>query len=119
MQEDPPIFVSLKALKKRFDPTHVGHLIHLKECSLKHTPILLVRVGPLDDSLLEVSNVTYATTSNEPGTPGKETWTFDPVGAGNTQIKLELVRPWEKDVPPADQKTFNVTVSEASGSSSE
>lgn len=76
--------------------------------------------APLDESILEVSNTTYAAASGEEvGAGGEETWTMDPVGVGSTQIKLELVRPWEKDVAPAEEKVFNVNVSEPGAGTSE
>jgi predicted secreted protein len=77
---------------------------------------------PLDDSMLEIMNTQYAKTSGEGtavGAGGKETWTFEPIGLGDAKISLELVRPWETGIKPAEEKVFSVTVSEPSESSAE
>jgi predicted secreted protein len=77
---------------------------------------------PLDSSILEVASTAYAAKSGEgatEGAGGEETWTIDPVGVGNATISLELVRPWETGVQPAEEKTFTVQVSEPSDTSSE
>lgn len=77
---------------------------------------------PLDDSMLEIVNTQYAKKSGEGtsvGAGGEETWTFEPVGLGDAKISLELVRPWETGVTPAEEKVFSVTVSEPSESSAE
>ena len=47
-----------------------------------------------------------------PGAGGKELWAFKAVGAGKTNIYFKYVRPWEKDMPPAEKETFIVTVKE-------
>jgi inhibitor of cysteine peptidase len=44
------------------------------------------------------------------GAPGKEIWTFKAVKAGKAVIVLNYVRSWEKDVAPADQKFFTITI---------
>ncbi len=44
------------------------------------------------------------------GAPGKEVWTFRAEGAGQTVIRLEYVRPWEKGKPPARTETQQVIV---------
>jgi predicted secreted protein len=44
------------------------------------------------------------------GAPGEELWTFSAVAAGETEIKLEYVRPWETGVAPQETATFKVNV---------
>ncbi len=44
------------------------------------------------------------------GAGGREVWTFKAVGKGRTEIHLEYVRPWEKDVPPVKEAVFTVVV---------
>ncbi len=44
------------------------------------------------------------------GVGGHEVWTFRAVGAGQAEIALNYVRPWEKDKPPADTNVFTVIV---------
>lgn len=73
---------------------------------------------PLDDSIIELVSTEYAKKAGEGetvGGGGEETWTFKPVGTGDTKISLELVRPWETGANPAEEKAFTVTVSPSSG----
>ncbi|MCE5198498.1 MAG: protease inhibitor I42 family protein [Armatimonadota bacterium] len=44
------------------------------------------------------------------GQGGTETWTFTVVGVGNTTITMQYIRPWEKNVPPAQSQNFAVSV---------
>ncbi|MEN6356803.1 MAG: protease inhibitor I42 family protein [Armatimonadota bacterium] len=64
-----------------------------------------------DDRVLKLIGSVY----NEPhsrlmGAGGTETWTFQAISKGTTQIILEYARPWEKDVAPVKTQTFAVTV---------
>ena len=43
-----------------------------------------------------------------PGTGGKEVWIFEARRRGASKISMEYIRPWEKDVEPAE--TFGLTV---------
>jgi predicted secreted protein len=45
-----------------------------------------------------------------PGRGGEERWTFQAVGKGHTTVKLDYLRPWEKNTPPAKTAVFDVTV---------
>ncbi len=44
------------------------------------------------------------------GVGGQEIWTFRAVGRGQTTINLKYVRPWEKDVAPAETASYTVVV---------
>ncbi len=44
------------------------------------------------------------------GAGGEEVWTFQATSQGETAVSLEYVRPWEKDVPPAEARIFTVLV---------
>ncbi len=44
------------------------------------------------------------------GQGGTETWTFKAVGKGTQTIRMEYMRPWEKNTPPAKTQVFHVTV---------
>lgn len=44
------------------------------------------------------------------GAGGSDVWTFKAVGTGSTTIVLEYRRPWEKDMPDVERKTFSVVV---------
>jgi inhibitor of cysteine peptidase len=46
------------------------------------------------------------------GAGGEEVWSFQATGQGETSVSLVYVRPWEKDVPPAEARTFTVLVRE-------
>ncbi len=68
---------------------------------------------PPDPAVAVLVTNTYAQAA--PDTPrvgvgGHEVWTFKAVGAGQTAIALEYIRPWEKDKPPARTNVFTVIV---------
>jgi predicted secreted protein len=44
------------------------------------------------------------------GQGGVETWRFEAVAPGRTQIELVYVRPWESDVAPARWAIYSVEV---------
>lgn len=44
------------------------------------------------------------------GSGGKEVWTFMAVGEGESSVSMKYVRPWEKNVKPAEERTFLVKV---------
>jgi inhibitor of cysteine peptidase len=67
--------------------------------------------APLDERVIKVVKHEYqGPDTSRMGAGGTDVWTFKAVGAGNTTIVLEYRRPWEKDVPAADRKTFPVLV---------
>ena len=63
----------------------------------------------VDENVLRLVNSEYsAPETTLVGAGGQEVWTFEAVGAGETTISLEYVRPWEEGVPAVD--TFQLTV---------
>ena len=67
----------------------------------------------LDDDVLELQDTEY--TSKCPkdgrvGCGGMEEWNFFAVSDGETTILLKYIRPWEKNVKPAETRVFKVTV---------
>jgi inhibitor of cysteine peptidase len=46
------------------------------------------------------------------GSGGREIWSFMAVCPGKANISFKYIRPWEKDVPPAKNLTFNVVIKE-------
>ena len=67
--------------------------------------------APLAEGIVKLVNSTYqAPATGLLGAGGEEIWTFKAVGRGETVIELKYVRPWEKDVAPADRASFRVTV---------
>ena len=80
---------------------------------------------PLDESVVELVSSEYekkagGTKGGEGeavGSGGEEAWTFKAVGKGDTKISFKYVRPWEKDVAPAEEKAFSVTVTPVEESS--
>jgi predicted secreted protein len=49
----------------------------------------------------------------ENGMPGGRVtvfWTFQPLAAGETEIALKYVRPWEKEAPAAKKHVFKVQI---------
>ena len=70
-------------------------------------------VESLDESKVKLARSEYR--RNEParvGSGGVEVWTFRAVGAGTTSLSFKYVRPWEKTGPPADTRTFKVSIRE-------
>jgi len=46
----------------------------------------------------------------EPGTAGRELWTFEAVAPGWAKVELVYRRPWEEDMAPARIATYSVDV---------
>ncbi len=46
--------------------------------------------------------------SDEPGTPGKDIWTFEAIEKGETELRMEYSRPWEGG--EKGEWTFNLEV---------
>ncbi len=44
------------------------------------------------------------------GSGGQEIWSFKALRPGRAKIEMSYQRPWEKGVPPAMAKTFNIRV---------
>ena len=67
--------------------------------------------APLDESVVKLVGSEYKTPQTSAlGAPGQEIWIFRAVGKGQTVIDLKYVRPWEKDVAPAESASYVVTV---------
>ena len=66
---------------------------------------------PLKDGILAFAHSEYIPSSTDlVGAGGKEKWTFKALKEGKTSLSFIYVRPWEKDVAPAAQKTFAVII---------
>jgi len=48
--------------------------------------------------------------SDEPGTPGKDIWTFEAIEKGETELRMEYSRPWEGGEKGEWTYTLTVTV---------
>jgi len=65
----------------------------------------------VDKDMLEFVNTKYvASNTGLIGSGGKEVWTFKTLKAGQTEVFLKYVQPWEKDKPPAREATFVIMV---------
>ncbi len=60
----------------------------------------------------KVSNVyePKKTAANIVGSGGNEIWTFKAIAKGETKLTFQYVRPWEKDVPPIQEETYQIKV---------
>ena len=66
---------------------------------------------PLDEKIVRSVGSEYTPSRTDlAGAGGAETWTFLAVKKGSAKITLQYARPWEKDKPPAEEKTFLVKV---------
>jgi inhibitor of cysteine peptidase len=73
---------------------------------------------PLDESILELVKTEYESGEKEGEEAegeemvieGTETWTFEAVGEGDTEIHFELVNTTEEDAAPEEEKEFKVKV---------
>jgi inhibitor of cysteine peptidase len=66
-------------------------------------------ITELDTTVLQqVGEVDYRSDSMLIGSGGINTWTFEAVGSGVTQLQLVNHRSWEKDTPPLD--TFDLEI---------
>ncbi len=80
---------------------------------------------PLDEDIVELVSSEFEKKTPEEGegeivgAPGEEVWTFEAIGEGETEIKLEYVRPWETDVAPEETETFTVNVTQVEETASE
>ncbi len=67
--------------------------------------------APLDGKVLVLVGSQYVEPKTDAvGAGGQEVWTFKAVAPGKTTIALNYLRPWEKDVAPAQTAAFAVTV---------
>lgn len=67
------------------------------------------KLVPLEARAVEQTSQEYiAPKTPAAGAGGKEIWKFTARAAGQAVIRLQYVRPWETNVPPA--RTFQVTV---------
>ncbi len=82
--------------------------------SLKSNPTTGFRwalAKPLDEDILEQVGCKFTPPETDlVGADGEEAWTFRAIRKGETMVALEYVRPWEKNGPPAETRTFTVVV---------
>ena len=66
---------------------------------------------PLDEKFVQLVGSEYVPSRTDlVGAGGTEKWTFRAVKKGTTRLSLKYVRPWEKDKPAVEEKTFLVRV---------
>ncbi len=67
------------------------------------------QVATINSGILQqVGEIEFKSDSTMPGAPARMLLRFKVVGKGEGELKLNYVRPWEKDQSPV--KTFSVTV---------
>jgi inhibitor of cysteine peptidase len=70
---------------------------------------------PLNEKVVKKVKSVYqpsatTTETDKVGSGGVEIWTFNAVGKGKDDIKMQYVRPSDKGAKPAEERTFSVTV---------
>ena len=66
--------------------------------------------APPGDQVSLIDQDFTPTGPQQPGSGGVQQFTFEAKAAGTTTLSFGYVRPWEKDVAPAQTATFPVTV---------
>jgi inhibitor of cysteine peptidase len=66
--------------------------------------------SPDKNMLALVESEYQAPQNNLAGAGGKEVWTFKALAAGEARIFFKYIRPWEKDTPPAQERSFTVII---------
>jgi inhibitor of cysteine peptidase len=66
--------------------------------------------APPGDQVSLIDQDYTPTAPQQPGSGGVQQFTFEAKAAGTTTLAFEYVRPWEKDVAPAQTATFPVSV---------
>ena len=70
--------------------------------------------GSFDKSIVKLLGSKYERPKTSLiGAGGREIWRFKALKPGKTAIKLKYVRPWEKNTPPAERRSFEVKISKA------
>lgn len=88
-----------------------GDTVRIKLRSNPTTGYSWALTGKLDEKVLKSNGNEYKVNDHPEGmvgVGGNDTWTFQALAAGKTEIVLGYARPWEKDKEPA--KTFKTTV---------
>ena len=88
-----------------------GDTVQIKLRSNPTTGYSWALTGKLDEKVLKSNGNEYKVNDHPEGmvgVGGNDTWTFQALAAGKTEIVLGYARPWEKDKEPA--KTFKTTV---------
>lgn len=66
---------------------------------------------PLDEKIIRLVSSKYKAPKTElVGVGGRESWTFKALGRGKTKIIFVYARPWEKGIPPAEEKAVDIIV---------
>jgi predicted secreted protein len=70
---------------------------------------------PIDENVVKFIGCEYiAADTGVVGSGGREMWSFRALRPGKANISFKYIRPWEKDVPPAKNLTFNVVIKDPS-----
>jgi inhibitor of cysteine peptidase len=67
--------------------------------------------APPGDQVSLVDQDYTQTGTQQPGSGGVQQFTFQAKATGSTSLAFDYLRPWEKDVAPAQTATFSVKVS--------
>jgi inhibitor of cysteine peptidase len=66
---------------------------------------------PLNESIVQLISSEYlADKTKLVGAGGKQVWIFKALKAGQTNISLKYVRPWEKNAPPQNEESYLIII---------
>jgi inhibitor of cysteine peptidase len=95
--------------------TQVGERVVIVLKSNKSTGYEWRLIAPVDEKMLKLLKAEYFLADNQlVGAGGKEVWTFEALKPGKTMLSFKYIRSWEKKLPPADQRTFVISIQEKS-----
>lgn len=67
--------------------------------------------SPINGNMLKLLKSEYMPgPTNRTGAPGKEEWSFMALNPGDTVISFKYVRPWEKSIKPAREKSLDIII---------
>lgn len=91
----------------------VGDIINVRLESNITTGYSWELSGETDQGIIMLESSIYEESQkdeNVAGAGGSETFSFKAVSAGNTDLVLEYLRPWEEEIQPADIFVIKITV---------
>lgn len=98
-----------KSIRNDFE-IEIGDKIYVELCSNPTTGFAWTYEISGDIAVKEEDHDYHAPEDNVPGSPGKETWTFEGIDKGTSKIFMEYSQPWDSGIKQEWTYTISVTV---------